>query len=390
MRKRIIIIVVVVVSVGLIAAGILLAPKLLDSIFGGQSNPSTPPYDDPDIVITGQIPVSPDLPFDTGSDSPEDVDPPVSSGELLDPDATPSGEDSLGQEGDSLTTEDPDPVDSGEIVSPSPGPSSSPSPSGEATENPIGTSSTVYTWVDIPTSELVLAEKLTRPTMYGRLVIQSMGISVPLYYNSAQSTVNAVDSAAIFDYGGSRLIADQWEQGFSAIKDMKAGITAHIVLPEGIETYTCSNVGVGQISSNLIVNSAGTSLANLNPEGFHLYSSDGTSDTKVWIASFTFKSSTVPGEDQSGSVSSPAPSNTPSSSGSSSGGSGIYIDPETGEIRIDFSGIWDGTWNGTWENDGEGLGDDDGELGGEPSPSPTMSPEEIETSGAGYLFTLPI
>lgn len=59
-------------------------------------------------------------------------------------------------------------------------------------------------------NESVKAEMQRRPGMYGRLVIPSVGVNVALFNGSAQSLVDAVDSAAFFPFGNSMLVADHW------------------------------------------------------------------------------------------------------------------------------------------------------------------------------------
>lgn len=94
-------------------------------------------------------------------------------------------------------------------------------------------------------NESVLSEMQRRPGMYGRLSIPSVGVNVALFTGSAQSLVDAPDSAAYFPAGNSMLIADHWNQGFTKIKKCHVGTQAYIYRGTSIQTLTCTGVCQG-------------------------------------------------------------------------------------------------------------------------------------------------
>ena len=94
-------------------------------------------------------------------------------------------------------------------------------------------------------NESVLSEMQRRPGMYGRLSIPSVGVNVALFTGSAQSLVDAPDSAAYFPAGNSMLIADHWNQGFTKIKGCHVGTRAYIYKGASIQTLTCTGICQG-------------------------------------------------------------------------------------------------------------------------------------------------
>lgn len=94
-------------------------------------------------------------------------------------------------------------------------------------------------------NESVLSEMQRRPGMYGRLSIPSVGVNVALFTGSAQSLVDAPDSAAYFPAGNSMLIADHWNQGFTKIKGCHVRTRAYIYKGASIQTLTCTGICQG-------------------------------------------------------------------------------------------------------------------------------------------------
>ena len=70
---------------------------------------------------------------------------------------------------------------------------------------------------------------------YGRLYIPSAQISIALYSDDSQETVDRSDSAAIFNFYPYRgkVIADHSYQGFSNLVKVEVGTTGYIVLKDG-------------------------------------------------------------------------------------------------------------------------------------------------------------
>lgn len=85
-----------------------------------------------------------------------------------------------------------------------------------------------------------LRTEIELPVNYlGRFTVPAAGVDVACYESSAQSVVDARDSAAYFYACGHWIIADHVHQGFGAIKGCKAGNTAYLETERGRTEYTC-------------------------------------------------------------------------------------------------------------------------------------------------------
>lgn len=139
----------------------------------------------------------------------------------------------------------------------------------------------VSTTVPSPTS--IAAECASRPGMYGRLRIPSVGINVAVFSVNSQATIDALDSAAIYGGNGGTTIADHQNQGFRAIANCVPGSTvAYIDTPEGTQKYICS---VRMTGHNVMTALTDESLNVFTYGGLIMYTCRDNS-YNIWIVCF--------------------------------------------------------------------------------------------------------
>lgn len=139
----------------------------------------------------------------------------------------------------------------------------------------------VSTTVPSPTS--IAAECASRPGMYGRLRVPSVGINVAVFSVNSQATIDALDSAAIYGGNGGTTIADHQNQGFRAIANCVPGSTvAYIDTPEGTQKYICS---VRMTGHNVTTALTDESLNVFTYDGLIMYTCRDNS-YNIWIVCF--------------------------------------------------------------------------------------------------------
>lgn len=114
----------------------------------------------------------------------------------------------------------------------------------------------------VPSTESIAAECASRPGMYGRLSIPSVGVNVALFWPQsdadAVAIVDAPDSADIYYNNGGTTIGDHSNQGFVKIANAVPGSTmAYIVTPNGTLAYRCSGITKGHNDGYLFWDEAG-------------------------------------------------------------------------------------------------------------------------------------
>lgn len=139
----------------------------------------------------------------------------------------------------------------------------------------------VSTTVPSPTS--IAAECASRPGMYGRLRVPSVGINVAVFSVNSQAAIDALDSAAIYGGNGGTTIADHQNQGFRAIANCVPGSTvAYIDTPEGTQKYICS---VRMTGHNVTTALTDESLNVFTYDGLIMYTCRDNS-YNIWIVCF--------------------------------------------------------------------------------------------------------
>lgn len=134
-----------------------------------------------------------------------------------------------------------------------------------------------------PTPASIAAECASRPGMYGRLRIPSVGINVAVFSINSQATIDARDSAAIYGGNGGTTIADHQNQGFRAIANCVPGSTvAYIDTPEGTQRYICSVRMTGHNVSTALTDDA---LNVFTYGGLIMYTCRDNS-YNIWIVCF--------------------------------------------------------------------------------------------------------
>lgn len=127
---------------------------------------------------------------------------------------------------------------------------------------------------------------------YGRLLIRSAGIDVPVYTAAEreeyQSIVDEEESAVAVkerrdvEY----VIADRRSQGF-VLDDVKEGATAYLINASGeIMEYVCDRVCIAVNEGDDVVDDEGESIWRQNDGGFCTYASAGSEDKSEVIADF--------------------------------------------------------------------------------------------------------
>lgn len=106
-----------------------------------------------------------------------------------------------------------------------------------------------------------VAAEMQRRGNIGRLVCPSVGIDVALFASSSQSVVDAADSACYFGLGGSMVIGDHWNQGFTRIKSLSPGSQIYIDRGTSKSYYTVQGVYQATNTGYDLVSSSGTSLS---------------------------------------------------------------------------------------------------------------------------------
>lgn len=175
-------------------------------------------------------------------------------------------------EGDAIETSEPSVAPT---VEPTESPAVENTPEIIATTPPTTSPSTPE-----PTPELSLVDKILVDTKglgtSGRLYFDSM-YSVALYgadiyAGSAQSIVDAKDSAAIFRLGLSTVIADHKHQGFDIIKKVNVGDSAFIKYDgDVIEEYICAEVCLGTNGGSNMITSDGRDIAEMDDYDLVMY-----------------------------------------------------------------------------------------------------------------------
>lgn len=90
--------------------------------------------------------------------------------------------------------------------------------------------------VAVPTAEPQIVERVP---YVGRFTVAAVGIDVACYNSAEQAVVDAADSAAYFDYGGHKVIADHVNQSFGGLSQCVAGDRAQLETEWGVENYAC-------------------------------------------------------------------------------------------------------------------------------------------------------
>lgn len=134
-----------------------------------------------------------------------------------------------------------------------------------------------------PSAASIAAECASRPGMYGRLRIPSVGINVAVFTINSQATIDAPDSAAIYGGNGGTTIADHSNQGFSRIANCVPGSTvAYIDTPDGTQRYICSVRMTGHNVSTALTDDA---LNVFTYGGLIMYTCRDNS-YNIWIVCF--------------------------------------------------------------------------------------------------------
>lgn len=94
----------------------------------------------------------------------------------------------------------------------------------------------------------------------GRWSVPEVGIDVAVFCSNEQSVVDAIDSAAFFEYGNNYLLGDHWNQGFEAIKNCQPGMAASFDTLEGNNKYLCVDVITGHNTGKSITDDSGVDL----------------------------------------------------------------------------------------------------------------------------------
>ena len=94
----------------------------------------------------------------------------------------------------------------------------------------------------------------------GRWSVPEVGIDVAVFCSNEQSVVDAIDSAAFFQYGTNYLLGDHWNQGFEAIKNCQPGMTASFDTLEGNNKYLCVDVITGHNTGKSVTDDSGVDL----------------------------------------------------------------------------------------------------------------------------------
>lgn len=105
----------------------------------------------------------------------------------------------------------------------------------------------------------------------GRFRIPSVGISVACYASSAQSVVDARDSAAYFYCDGHNVIGDHWNQGFDGIKRVAIGGSATF----GSTSYKCVARINGHNTGQALTDANYNSISSLYPGTLVCYTCNG-------------------------------------------------------------------------------------------------------------------
>ena len=111
----------------------------------------------------------------------------------------------------------------------------------------------------------------TAENYVGRFKIPSVGVNVACYAGSAQSIVDAKDSAAYFYGFGHTIIGDHKHQGFSAIKSCTVGTKATMNTPNGVESYTCVGIIKGHNTGTALTDSDYVDIDYLYPGALACY-----------------------------------------------------------------------------------------------------------------------
>lgn len=126
------------------------------------------------------------------------------------------------------------------------------------------------------------------PVEYGNaglLVIPAVGISVKLNTGSSAqwaSIVDAPNSAAIFNFGVEKLIADHNYQGFSAIGNLNPGDKVYIKTASGTTTYIVTERTTGYNRRTELYTADGRAASKVNAGGICMYTCRGDT-VNVWV-----------------------------------------------------------------------------------------------------------
>ena len=117
---------------------------------------------------------------------------------------------------------------------------------------------------------------------YGRLYFSNL-CSVGLNYTSldgdssfTQSVVDNKDSAAIFNFKNSVVIADHSNQEFSELKKTQVGDTVYIkYLDSTLDSYTCTEISNGKNTGHELVMSDGRNISEIPDCDIVMYTCNG-------------------------------------------------------------------------------------------------------------------
>lgn len=126
-----------------------------------------------------------------------------------------------------------------------------------------------------------IAAEMQRRGSVGRLVCPTVGIDVALFASSAQSVVDASDSAAYFGFGSAMVVADHWNQGFTRIKSLSVGDQVYIDRGTSKTYYTVTGKSTGTNTGYDLIDGSGRSVSSIG--GLVLYTCNGADWHNVTI-----------------------------------------------------------------------------------------------------------
>lgn len=127
----------------------------------------------------------------------------------------------------------------------------------------------------------------TTENKVGTLSIPDVGIEVDIFDTNSQKVVDKKNSAAIFAYSNTCLIADHWNQGFISIKDCKEGTKAFIKTEGNTFEFICTSVTQGHNTGKKLTDNNYTEYeSDFNVNGITCYTCNGNWKN-VWIVTFT-------------------------------------------------------------------------------------------------------
>lgn len=118
-----------------------------------------------------------------------------------------------------------------------------------------------------------IAAEMQRRGNIGRLICPSVGIDVALFASNSQAVADAADSACYFGKGGSMVIGDHWNQGFTRIKSLSPGSQIYIDRGTSKSYYTVTSRFTATNTGYDIVDGSGASV--LGRASLVLYTCNG-------------------------------------------------------------------------------------------------------------------